>query len=106
MKPLESPSGLEQLRAEILSRKDPAQLTIALCTSTGCEALGAQEVLDALKEELKKYRLEGKVKIRETGCLGFCEQGPRLVIYPKEIYYFKVKAADVPQIVSKTLLKG
>ena len=105
MKPLESPSGLEQIRKEILSRKDPTQLTIALCASTGCEALGAQEVLDALKEELKKHRLESRVNIRETGCLGFCEQGPRIVIYPKEIYYFKVKAADVPQIVSKTLLK-
>src|SRR3972149_1451368 len=106
MKPLESPSGLEQIRKEILSRKDPAQLTIALCASTGCEALGAQEVLDALKEEFKKHRLESRVNIRETGCLGFCEQGPRLVIYPQEIYYFKVKAANVPQIVSKTLLKN
>ncbi|MGF3522355.1 MAG: NAD(P)H-dependent oxidoreductase subunit E, partial [Candidatus Bathyarchaeia archaeon] len=106
MKTLKSPADLERLQKEILASKDPNQLTIALCTSTGCEALGAQEVLEALKLELKKHGLENKVKIRETGCLGFCEQGPRIVIYPQEIYYFKVKAEDVPDIVSKTILKN
>ena len=106
MKHLQSPLDLEQLHQELLSKKDPNQLTIAICASTGCEALGAQEVLDALREELKKHGLEGKVNIRETGCLGFCEQGPRLVIYPQEVYYFKVQVADVPAIVSKTLLKN
>ncbi|MCW4006682.1 MAG: NAD(P)H-dependent oxidoreductase subunit E [Candidatus Bathyarchaeota archaeon] len=106
MQPLKSPAELEQLQKQIISQRDPNQLTISICTSTGCEALGGQEVLDALKEELKAHGLEDKVKIRETGCLGFCEQGPRLVIYPQEVYYFKVKPEDVPDIVSKTLLKG
>ena len=41
----------------------------------------------------------------KTGCLGFCEKGPRVVIYPEDIAYFKVQASDVPEIVSKTLLK-
>ncbi|MCX8150387.1 MAG: 4Fe-4S binding protein [Candidatus Bathyarchaeota archaeon] len=106
MKILKTPADLEQIQREIISSRDPNQLTIALCTSTGCEALGAQEVLDAFKLELKKHGLENRVKIRETGCLGFCEQGPRLVIYPQEVYYFKVKAEDVPDIVSKTILKN
>jgi NADP-reducing hydrogenase subunit HndC len=106
MNRLKSATDLEQLQREIVSKKDPNQLTIAICASTGCEALGAQEVLVALKEEISKNGLEGKVDIRETGCLGFCEQGPRLVIYPQEIYYFKVKVTDVPDIVSKTLLKN
>jgi len=72
--------------------------------STGCQALGVQKVLEAFNEEIKKQGLEGKVEIRETGCLGFCEKGPRIVIYPEEIYYFQVKATDVPEIVSKTLI--
>jgi NADP-reducing hydrogenase subunit HndC len=106
MIPLKSSSDLEQIQKEIVSKKNPDQLTIAICTSTGCEALNAQEVLEALEIELKNHGLENKVQIRETGCLGFCEQGPRLVIYPREIYYFKVKPSDVPAIVSKTLLKN
>jgi NADH-quinone oxidoreductase subunit F len=103
---LESSTDLEQLQKQILANKDPNQLTVSICTSTGCEALGAQDVLETLKAELKKHGLDGKVKIRETGCLGFCEQGPRLVIYPQGVYYFKVKASDVPDIVAKTLLKN
>ncbi len=46
------------------------------------------------------------MEIKETGCLGFCEKGPRLVIYPEEIYYFQVQPSDVPEIVSKTLIKN
>jgi NADH:ubiquinone oxidoreductase subunit F (NADH-binding)/(2Fe-2S) ferredoxin/Pyruvate/2-oxoacid:ferredoxin oxidoreductase delta subunit len=103
MESLKSSSDLEKLRKEILAKKDPTRSAIAVCISTGCEALGAKEVLKALKEEIKKQNLEGSIEIRETGCLGFCEKGPRIVIYPEEIYYFRVKATDVPDIVSKTL---
>ena len=104
MKTLKSPSDLEKLRKDILAKKDPKMLAIAVCVSTGCQALGVQKVLEAFNEEIKKQGLEGKVEIKETGCLGFCEKGPRIVIYPEEIYYFQVKATDVPEIVSKTLI--
>jgi NADH:ubiquinone oxidoreductase subunit F (NADH-binding)/(2Fe-2S) ferredoxin/NAD-dependent dihydropyrimidine dehydrogenase PreA subunit len=106
MKPLKSPSDLENLRKDILAKKDPKRLAIAACVSTGCQALGVQKVLEAFDEEIKKQGLEGKVEIKETGCLGFCEKGPRIVIYPEEVYYFQVKASDVPEIVSKTLINN
>lgn len=106
MAKLTSPADLERLRNEILAKKDPNRPVIAVCISTGCDALGSREVLSALKEELAKHGLTDKVNIRETGCLGFCEQGPRVAIYPQEIYYFKVQVSDVPLIISKTLLKN
>jgi NADH-quinone oxidoreductase subunit F len=106
MKRLKSPSDLEKLRKDILAKKDSKRLAIAACVSTGCQALGVQKVLEAFDEEIKKQGLEGKVEIKETGCLGFCEKGPRIVIYPEEIYYFQVKASDVPEIVSKTLINN
>jgi NADH-quinone oxidoreductase subunit F len=98
---LKSPSDLEKLRENILKSKDSARPIIAVCQSSGCIALGAKRVLEALKGELKKRNLTS-VEIRETGCLGFCEKGPRVVIYPEELYYFKVKAEDVSELVSKT----
>jgi len=104
MERLRSPSDLEKLRKDILAKKDPNKIAIAVCVSTGCEALGVKGVLKAFKEEFKKQGLEGKIEIKETGCLGFCEKGPRIVVYPEEIYYFRVKATDVPDIVSKTLV--
>ena len=106
MKKLKSPSDLEKFYKDILSKKDPTKKIISVCVSTGCEALGVQQVLETFNEEFKKQGLEGKVEIKETGCLGFCEKGPRIVIYPEEIYYFQVKPSDVPEIVSKTLLKN
>ncbi len=106
MKKLNSLSDLEKLGEDIRAKKDPKRLAVAVCVSTGCQALGVQKVLEAFDEELKKQGLEGKVEIKETGCLGFCEKGPRIVIYPEEIYYFQVKASDVPEIVSKTLINN
>jgi NADH:ubiquinone oxidoreductase subunit F (NADH-binding)/(2Fe-2S) ferredoxin/Pyruvate/2-oxoacid:ferredoxin oxidoreductase delta subunit len=106
MKPLKSSSDLEKLRKAILEKKESKRITISACVSTGCQALGAKKVLEAFKVELKKQGLEGKVDIKETGCLGFCEKGPRIVIYPQEIYYFLVDAKDVPEIVSKTLINN
>ena len=105
MKQLNSPSDLEQFRNNIIINKDPKRPIVAVCISTGCEALGAKDVLKTFKEEFKKHGLEGKAEIKETGCLGFCEQGPRVVIYPEDVCYFKVKASDVSEIVSKSLLK-
>jgi len=102
---LNSPADLEELRKKIAAQIDPQKPAVTLCISTGCEALGAKDVLKAFKEEFKKQGLEGKVDIKETGCLGFCEKGPRVVVYPEDIAYFKVQASDVPEIISKTLLK-
>ena len=104
MEQLKSPSDLERLRKDILAKRDPNRPTVAVCVSTGCEALGTKGVLKAFEEEIKRQGLEGKIDIKETGCLGFCEKGPRVVIYPEEIYYFRVKSTDVPEIVSKTLI--
>jgi NADH-quinone oxidoreductase subunit F len=46
------------------------------------------------------------VGVRATGCFGFCEQGPLVVIHPQKIFYQQVKLSDVPDIVTKTVAKG
>ena len=63
MKKLKSPSDLEKLREDIILRKDPKRLAVAVCVSTGCEALGVKKVLEAISEELKMRGLEKKVDI-------------------------------------------
>jgi len=103
-----SPDELEDIRKDILSKRDPNKPCIAVCTGTGCIALGAAKVVTAMKEELKKQGLKSevdvKVDIRETGCPGFCERGPVIVIYPEEICYLQVKPEDAEEIISKTIL--
>jgi len=105
---INSPAELEKLRKSILSKRDPNRPCIAICTGTGCLALGAEKVVAALKEEIKKHGLEHrvdiKVDIKETGCPGFCERGTVVVIYPEEICYLQVQPEDAGEIVSQTIL--
>lgn len=101
---IQSPAELEEYRRGILSAQDPARPCIAVCTGTGCIALGAVEVAASLKRELQKQAPGASVAaLRETGCPGFCERGPIVVIYPEEICYVQVKPSDAPEIVAKTV---
>lgn len=99
---LSSPSELEELRLKIIAKRDPNRLCITLCSGTGCRASGSEQVNAALEEEIKRQGVEGKIDIRRTGCHGFCERGPIIVIYPQEICYVNLQASDVPEIVSAT----
>lgn len=103
---LSSPEDFEFLRQNIEFLREPSRSIISVCVGTGCIALGAWRVLEDIIGEIKKHGLEGKVDVKETGCLGICEQGPMLIIHPGEIPYFKVKPEDVPEIISKTIVGG
>jgi len=100
---LKSPAELEQLRTEIQAQRDPKKPCIAICAGTGCLALGVKKVITAFKEGLKERGLADKVDVRETGCPGFCERGPIVVIYPEEICYLQVQPEDVPEIITETI---
>lgn len=73
---INSPAELEAFRKDILSKRDPDKPCIAVCTGTGCLALGAAHVVTALKEEVKKQGLKTKVDVRETGCPASVREAP------------------------------
>jgi NADH:ubiquinone oxidoreductase subunit F (NADH-binding)/(2Fe-2S) ferredoxin/NAD-dependent dihydropyrimidine dehydrogenase PreA subunit len=100
---LNSPEELESLRQQIVSRRDPSRPCVSICAGAGCLASGAAEVIAAFREELDNQGLSAQVDTKGTGCPGFCERGPVVVIYPEEICYLQVAPGDVPEIVSQTL---
>ncbi len=104
-----SPAELEKTRADIVSRRDPARPCVAVCTGTGCLALGATKVVAAVREEIERQGLKGRVDVsvdvRETGCPGFCEKGPVIVVYPEEICYLQVKPEDAEEIIRRTVIE-
>jgi NADH-quinone oxidoreductase subunit F len=104
MSRLNSCSELEDVRQDLLDKRDPNKPCISVCTGSGCIALGAANVVTALRSEIKEQGLEDKVELRETGCPGFCERGPLLVIYPEEICYLRVQPEDSKEIISETIL--
>ena len=106
MNKLSSPDELEKLRKSIIKNRDPNKPCITICGGTGCLALRGERVITAFKQEIKRQRLETKVDARVTGCPGFCERGPLVVIKPQNILYQQVREEDVPEIISETVLKG
>ena len=106
MEKIRTPQELEALRTSLLERRDPDRPCVRVCLGTGCRARGSLEVIEAFEDEIKKQGLKIGISTRQTGCHGFCERGPVIVIQPKEIFYQRVKPRDVPEIVSKTLQKG
>ena len=82
------------------------RLHLMLCSGTGCQASGSEKVKKALEEELKKRGLDKEVAIVETGCNGFCAQGPVMVVQPDGIFYQKLTPKDIPFLVEEHFLKG
>ena len=101
---LNSPEELEKFRQGVVSKRDPNTPCISICAGAGCIASGATEVIAAFKAEIEKQGLKTDVvDTKETGCPGFCERGPIVVIYPEEICYLQVTPEDVPEIISQTI---
>jgi len=103
---LSSPQELGKYRDEILSKRNPDQPLITVCGGTGCHASGCHAVVDAFKKVLQEKASGNGIGLRVTGCHGFCERGPLVVIHPKKVLYQKVKPEDVPTIFQETVLNG
>jgi len=82
------------------------RMHILVCAGTGCIASESPKVHDALCHQLKKAALADEVQVVKTGCFGFCEQGPIIKIYPDNVFYVKVTADDVEEIINEHVIKG
>jgi NADH-quinone oxidoreductase subunit F len=72
---------------------------ILICCGSGCP--GSEQVRQRLEEEIKNAGL--KIRVKPTGCHGFCQQGPTVILEPEDIFYCKVTEDDVTEIVQKHL---
>jgi NADH-quinone oxidoreductase subunit F len=96
----------EKWQEKISLQRDPTRVRIMVCGGTGCLALASDEVASTFQKELEASGVEAKVELKTTGCPGFCEQGPLVVIHPEKIFYTHVQRNDVKDIVNKTIIKG
>ncbi|HQN22552.1 MAG TPA: SLBB domain-containing protein, partial [Thermotogota bacterium] len=80
--------------------------TILLCAGGACISSGEESCLTSLRATLEKYALQDVVKVVETGCMGMCDAGPLMILYPEGVFYQKLKPSDMELIVSEHLLKG
>ena len=101
-----SAKELSAYREELKKANPEDMRVIAVCAGTGCNAYGSPKVVAAFREELEKQGMSGKVKLRPTGCHGFCERGTLVLFHPEGVLYQRVKAEDVAEIVERTVKGG
>ena len=97
---------LNNIRDSVIWRKQQKtkEYEILLCAGAGCIASGALDLKKALDAALEKVNL--KVKIVETGCLGPCAKGPVIVVKPDNVFYENLTPANADLIVSQHLVEG
>src|SRR5574344_1508191 len=74
------------------------------CGGTGCHASNSQELMQNLRDEIEKAGLADDVKVVQTGCFGFCAQGPIVKIMPDNVFYVQVTPEDAKEIVQKHIV--
>jgi NADH:ubiquinone oxidoreductase subunit F (NADH-binding)/(2Fe-2S) ferredoxin len=96
-------SALERAHhpAEVVAHE--GALEVRICAGTACHASGRPAVTAAFRDQLAEKGLADKVRVVETGCHGFCEQGPIVVVQPKGLFYARVRAADVAGIIEASV---
>ena len=79
--------------------------TIRVCCGTGCLANGSREVAQELKKQIRELGADLNVEcaVKETGCIGICENGPLVTVMPDDIAYYRVRPKDVKDILQKTI---
>ena len=99
---LETSDDLAQLRQVLTAGRESKRIGISVCAGTGCRAQGSMDLFEEFHRQLDARGL-GDVQVLATGCHGFCERGPLVVIYPQKIFYHDVKVADAATIIEKTI---
>ena len=91
---------------------EPFRFHLFVCTQQkpegipSCPASGSLALLDALNREIQERGLDNDVQLTTCGCMGLCDEGPVMVVYPAGIWYRRVQPSDVPEIVSTHLRDG
>ncbi len=71
-----------------------------------CSSRGASPLVDAMSKAIGERNLWGRIKFNITSCMGACEHGPVMLIYPDSVMYGKVQPEDVNRIIEEHLLGG
>jgi NADH:ubiquinone oxidoreductase subunit F (NADH-binding)/(2Fe-2S) ferredoxin/NAD-dependent dihydropyrimidine dehydrogenase PreA subunit len=106
MKRINSAEDLKVLREELIGARDPKRSVIRVCLGPGCLAQGSDKVAARFKEVIEEKGLDAEVRplVKETGCHGFCKQGPLVNLDPSGLFYAQVKPDDVEEIVESSVV--
>ena len=101
MRKLTSVEQLSIYRRRVLGERDieDDRPTLVICAGTGGQASGSNDVLRVIKRYIVERSLQERVSIRITGCQGFCEMDPFVLVEPGEHLYPRLKMEDIPRVI-------
>jgi NADH:ubiquinone oxidoreductase subunit F (NADH-binding)/(2Fe-2S) ferredoxin/Pyruvate/2-oxoacid:ferredoxin oxidoreductase delta subunit len=79
---------------------------VLICMGTTCIENNAFEIRELIAEELKKHNLQEEIRLVSTGCFGFCDSGPIMLVQPDGVFYQRVTEKDIAFLVEEHFLKG
>ena len=79
---------------------------LLICAGTGCVANHSFEIKEELEKEIVRRGLQDEIQVITTGCQGFCERGPIVIVQPDGIFYQRIRKKDITHLVEEHLLKG
>lgn len=79
---------------------------IMVCTGTGCVSANGFNILNKMKEVIKKKKLSNEYLVIGTGCMGFCAMGPIAVFQPEGTFYQKIKEEDVEELIESHIINS
>ncbi|MCD6119739.1 FAD-dependent oxidoreductase [bacterium] len=99
MERLKSIQEFKSLRDRLAADRDETVPTIVISAGTCGQASGANDLIRVAKRELLSRGLVDKINLRITGCHGFCEKEPSVLIEPTGTFYPNLSTDDMVQIV-------
>jgi len=104
---LQCASDLERYRSELVAARDPRARRVRVCIGTGCTAKGSPKVLESFRRAAQELGQDvAVVETKCTGCHGFCERGPIVIVDPGDVFYQGVREEDVPEVWRESVLGG
>jgi NADH-quinone oxidoreductase subunit F len=94
---IKSLSEFEGFAKEARAKREAIQEEILVCAGTGCVSGGSLALRDAL---VKARGGKETPPVKRTGCRGYCEKGPLVVVKPKGTFYTKVKSDDAEAVMA------
>ena len=88
---------------------EPFRFHLFICTQqkpegvTSCPASGSFAVLDAMEREIQARGFSEDVQLTTCGCMGLCDEGPMMVVYPEGVWYRRIQPTDAGEIVDTHL---
>ncbi|MDP8207875.1 MAG: NADH-ubiquinone oxidoreductase-F iron-sulfur binding region domain-containing protein [Candidatus Electryonea clarkiae] len=77
--------------------------TLVVSAGTCGQASGASGIIRIIKRFLIEHNLQEQISLRITGCQGFCEMEPFILVEPGKHFYTKIEMKDVPRVIEATL---